>query len=82
MSTRFYINGVQIFGNGDMYENTRQELIKQIGIDCYEEEYFHDKEQSFIKSSMNSFKVTRNEIEACRTQLRKLGRKVIEKNVQ
>ena len=43
MSTRFYINGVQIFGNGDMYENTRQELIKQISLDCYKEEYFHDK---------------------------------------
>lgn len=43
MSTRFYINGVQIFGNGDMYEHTRQELLNEIGLDCYEEEYFHDK---------------------------------------
>ena len=43
MSTRFYINGVQVFGNGDMYENTRQELIKQIGHDPYEEDYFYDK---------------------------------------
>lgn len=43
MSTRFYINDVQVFGNGDMYENTRQELIKQIGHDPYEEDYFYDK---------------------------------------
>lgn len=43
MSTRFYINGVQIFGNGDMYENTRQELIKQIGHDPYKGDYFNNK---------------------------------------
>lgn len=36
----------------------------------------YDKEQDFIKNAMDNFKITREEIEACRTELRKQGRKI------
>ena len=31
MSNRFYVNGVQIFGNNEMYNNTYDELVRQGG---------------------------------------------------
>lgn len=36
----------------------------------------YNRERDFIKSAMSSFKVTREEIEACRTELRKQCRRI------
>lgn len=55
----------------------------QTGLESEEEmktlKEIHDKEHDYINKSMSSFKITREEIEACRTELRKQGRKVVEK---
>lgn len=32
MSQRFYVNGVQIFGNNEMFENTHDEIARQGGV--------------------------------------------------
>ena len=32
MSNRFYVNGVQIFGNNEMFDRTYKELEKQGGV--------------------------------------------------
>jgi hypothetical protein len=32
MSQRFYINGEQIFGNNEMFQNTHDEIARQGGI--------------------------------------------------
>ena len=31
MSNRFYVNGVQIFGNNEMFQHTYDELVRQGG---------------------------------------------------
>lgn len=54
---------------------TEQESLEEIK--TLKEVY--DKEQDFIKNAMENFKITSEEIEACRTILRKQGRKVVEK---